>query len=205
MFSGGIDSSGVLHQLFTNPDYTGYPLIIQHIILQNRENRAQAEMASVKKIVGHYKNNYPDRPFTYTESVFNTMGFAPLAANRFPFDMDVCAFMAGNICVARKDVRLVAMGRTKTDVGTGGNNFQKRMERAQAVFRALYVLEPETIPDYIFPVISMTKQEIWDSLPEPVQAASWYCRHPQYNDDGSANACGKCITCKEVKEFIEDA
>ena len=202
MFSGGIDSSGVLHKLITDEDYYDRELIVQHIILQNRENRAQAEMNSVTKIIEYYQKHYPQRPFTYTESVFNTTGFAPLRSNRFPFDMDVCAFMASNISVARKDIRQVAMGRTKTDVDSGGENFQKRMQRAQAVFGAVYALESEEPPTYIFPAINMTKQQIWEMLPSEAQEASWYCRHPVYQDDGSALACGKCITCKEVAEFL---
>lgn len=202
MFSGGIDSSGVLHKLITHPDYQGHDLIVQHIVLQNRENRAQAEMGSVTSIINYYQANYPDRPFIYTESVFNTTGFAPLQASRFPFDMDVCAFIAGNIAVARKDVRHIAMGRTKTDVESGGDNFQQRMGRAQKVFQAIYSLEPEVAPDYIFPVINMSKQAVWEMLPPHVQTASWYCRHPQYQQDCSAQPCGKCITCKEVTEFI---
>lgn len=202
MFSGGIDSCGVLHRLITDRDYYNRELIVQHIVLQNRENRAKAELESVNKVIDYYRREYPQRKFTYTESVFNTMGFAPLRASRFPFDMDVCAFIAGNIAVARKDVREIAMGRTKTDVDSGGDNFQQRMQRAQAVFAAVYALEKESKPDYIFPVINQTKEQIWLSLPKEIQQASWYCRHPQYQSDGSAQACGKCITCKEVAEFL---
>lgn len=205
MFSGGIDSSGVLYTLVTDPDFRDRELIVHHIILQNRENRAQAEMDSVTQIVNYCQTHHADRPFTYTQSVFNTMGFAPLAANRFPYDMDVCAFTAANIAVARKDVRQIAMGRTKTDVGSGGTDFQQRMARAQQVFGAVYSLEKEAIPNYIFPVINMTKREIWDSLPPQIQQASWYCRHPQYQEDGSATPCKQCITCKEVAEFIPHA
>ena len=201
MFSGGVDSSGVLHHLMSKPEYRDKHLIVHHIILQNRENRAQAEIVSVKSIVEYYLSEYPKREFIYTDSVFNTTGFSPLGAERFPFDMDVCAFIAGNICVARKDIRHVAMGRTKTDVDSGGGNFQKRMERAQGIFRSIYSLETEAIPEYIFPVMDKSKQEIWNDLPAKVQAASWYCRHPQYASDGVAIACGNCQTCREVAEF----
>ena len=205
MFSGGIDSTGVLHQLFTNEKYVSRPLVVHHILLQNRENRARAEMASVEKIIGYYQKHHGSREFTYTQSMFNTTGFAPLKASRFPYDMDVCAFIAGNICVARKDIRQVAMGRTKTDLNAGGDEFKKRMERAQGVFRAVYALEKETVPEYIFPVVEMTKEEIWNDLPEEVRTSSWYCRHPQYQEDGMAKECGKCSTCKEVQEFIAHA
>ncbi|MBT8114968.1 MAG: hypothetical protein KJP04_06295 [Arenicella sp.] len=203
MFSGGIDSTGVLHKMFCDPEYQQRPLVVHHIFLQNRENRAKAELASVTIIREYYRAQYPQREFTYTDSIVNTSGFAPLKASRFPFDMDVCAFIAGNICVVRKDIRQVAMGRTNTDIEAGGTNFQKRMERAQNIFRSVYCLEPEVIPEYIFPVMSKTKKEIWDELPEPVRSACWYCRHPQYEDDDSASACGQCITCEEVKGFID--
>ena len=74
MFSGGIDSCGVLHRLISDRDYQNRELIVQHIVLQNRENRAMAELASVNKIIDYYQQEFPNRPFTYTESVFNTTG-----------------------------------------------------------------------------------------------------------------------------------
>lgn len=202
MFSGGIDSTGVLHQLMTDPDFAQRPLIVHHIILQNRENRAIAELQAANAIIDYYKKSQPERRFTYTESVFNTTGFAPLNATRFPFDMDVCAFIASNICVARKDIKQVAMGRTRTDVENGGTDFEQRMTRAQKVFKAVYALEKESPPNYIFPVINLTKHEIWQQLPKQVQKATWYCRHPRYDEQRVAHACSQCQTCKEVSSFL---
>ncbi|MEM6829058.1 MAG: 7-cyano-7-deazaguanine synthase [Bacteroidota bacterium] len=199
MFSGGIDSSGVLHQLLTNSKYADNPVIVHHIHIVNRENRTQAEAQAVKAILSYYQSNI-EKKFLYTESVFNTTGFAPLTSNRFPFDMDVCAFMAGNICVARKDIHQVAMGRTKTDLASGGTNFMERMNRAQAIFKGVFSLEKEAIPEYIFPVVEYTKEEIWNFLPEEVKATTWWCRRPVYRD-GHAHPCGKCPTCLEVKAF----
>ena len=122
MFSGGIDSTGVLHQLLTNDLFEDFRLIIHHIHIVNRENRARAEAIAVKNILQYYQQNFPGS-FAYTESIFNTTGFAPLESKRFPFDMDVCAFYAGNICAARHDIAYVAMGRTKTDVGGTDQSF----------------------------------------------------------------------------------
>ncbi len=202
MFSGGIDSTGVLHQLFTHPDFADNPVIIHHVILQNRENRAAAELQAVEQIVKYYAQTFPDREYLYTDCVFNTMGFAPLNSTRFPFDMDVCAFIAGNICVARKDIKQVAMGRTSTDLASGGENFKQRMARAQQVFQAVHSLEQEAVPEYIFPVVEMSKEEIWQMLPDPVKESSWYCRHPRYLESGIAVTCKQCQTCKEVAEFL---
>jgi 7-cyano-7-deazaguanine synthase in queuosine biosynthesis len=42
LFSGGIDSTGVLHRLMTDPQYVQHPLIVHHIHIFNRENRAKA-------------------------------------------------------------------------------------------------------------------------------------------------------------------
>ena len=202
MFSGGIDSTGVLHSMFENDAYRNAPLIVHHIVLQNRENRAKAEIKAVRKILAYYQANYPNRQFTYTQSTFDTSGFAPLKSSRFPFDMDVCAFVAGNLCVARKDINEVAMGRTKTDIESGGDNFEMRMRRAQNIFKSVFSLEEEEPPAYIFPVMDMTKEEIWRMLPNSIKKATWYCRHPVYQADDLAKPCGKCRTCKEVSEFL---
>lgn len=199
MFSGGIDSTGVLHQLITNDAYQSNELMVHHIHIHNRENRATAEAQAVKHILAYYKSHH-HKDFLYTESVFNTTGFAPMRSSRFPFDMDVCAFMAGNISVARKDITQVAMGRTKTDVRAGGDNFMQRMERAQQIFKGVYALEKEAVPTYIFPVIEFTKKEIWDFLPDQVKQHTWWCRRPIY-DGQLAKPCGRCQTCNDVKSF----
>lgn len=202
MYSGGIDSTGVLHQLMTDEKFKSNPLIVHHIHIFNRENRAKAEAAAVKRILSYYKQNSL-REFLYTESIFNTTGFAPLKSNRFPFDMDVCAFMAGNICAARKDVNYVAMGRTKTDIDAGGDNFMQRMSRAQGIFKHVMSMEKTSTPDYIFPVMEFTKQQIWESLPEQVRKSTWWCRRPVYDQQQNARACGKCPTCKDVIGFAD--
>lgn len=200
MFSGGIDSTGVLHRLMTHPDFVEHPLIVHHIHIMNRENRTMAESAAVNSILSFYQKN-TERKFLVTESTFNTRGFAPLRSNRFPFDMDVCAFFSGNICAARKDIEFVAMGRTKTDVDSGGDNFMYRMKRAQSIFKSVMSLEDTTLPKYIFPVVDFTKKEIWDFLPEQVRNNTWWCRRPIYKEGRRPEACGKCQTCKDVKEF----
>ncbi|WP_425389481.1 hypothetical protein [Ekhidna sp.] len=201
MFSGGIDSSGVLHRLMTDEAYADHPLIVHHIHILNRENRANAEAKAVKAILSYYKSA-AKRPFTVSGSTFNSTGFAPLKANRFPFDMDICAFLSANICAARKDIGFVAMGRTKTDVESGGANFMKRMQRAQAIFKSVLSLENGYSAEYIFPMVDFTKKEVWDFLPEEVRSNTWWCRRPVYSEDKKPEVCGKCHTCKEVNELI---
>ena len=140
MFSGGVDSTGVLHRVLTHQDYADYKIYVHHIHIVNRENRAKAENISVNKIIGYYKNNC-SREFDFFYSTFNLSGIQSVRTKRFPFDMDVCAFMAANICAARPEIVNVAMGRTKTDVSSGGSNFSLRMNRAQAIFKSTLSLE----------------------------------------------------------------
>ncbi|WP_370088078.1 hypothetical protein [Ekhidna sp.] len=199
MFSGGIDSTGVLHELMTSDKWKDYPLIIHHIHIFNRENRARAEASAVKTILNYYKVN-SDKRFLVTESTFDTMGFAGLKSARYPYDMDVCAFYGANAAVARKEIQLVAWGRTKTDVDSGGN-FEARMKRMQDIFSSVWILEKEPVPKFIFPLIELTKEEIWSKLPDDVKKHVWWCRTPIYKND-KASPCQKCGTCLQVKDFI---
>lgn len=200
MFSGGVDSSGVLHELLTNKKYGSFDLIIHHINLWNRENRALVELEAVKNILNHYKKTNNSK-FLFTQSIFDTRGFAPLKANRFPMDMDVCAFTASQICAAKPTIQYVAMGRTKTDVTGGGKAFEARMKRAQSIFKSALSLDTKKSAEYIFPVVNFTKEEIWNFLPEPVRISTWWCRRPQYNEIKVAQPCGVCSTCKQMEQI----
>lgn len=202
MFSGGIDSAGALHLLMTDEAYRHRPLIVHHIYLQNRENRAKAEQAAVEAILKYYRETYPNREFTYSWNVFDTSGFSQLKSQRYPIDIDVTRFIAGNIAVIRKDVRLVVTGRTKTDIDAGGTSLQRRVRRGENIFAAVYMNEPEEPPELSNPLKAKTKREIWDMLPAAVQSSVWYCRRPIYAENTTV-VCGKCTTCKEVAEMMQ--
>ena len=199
MFSGGIDSTGVLHQLLTNEQFEDHPIIIHHIQIHNRENRAKAEARAVKAILSYYKTNVIKK-FMVTESVFDSTGFAGLKAERFPYDMDVCAFYGANLTVARKEIRYVAWGRTKTDV-SGGGDFEARMQRMQDIFNSVWTLEKEPPPKFVFPLINFEKVKIWQSLPPEIRQHVWWCRTPRYDGD-IPKACGRCGTCIQTKAFL---
>lgn len=200
LFSGGIDSTGALHVLLTSDQYMDYDLIVHHVHIQNRENRAQAEAVAVERILNYYKNEL-GKVFTFTQSTFNTMGFAPMKSNQFPFDMDVCTFMAANITVAHGNIQIIVRGRTKTDLESATASYQHRTNRTQAILDGVLMLDDVKKPTYEFPVIDYTKEEVWNMLPEPVRNSTWWCRRPVYKDE-VPQTCGKCITCKEVSEFL---
>ena len=107
-----------------------------------------------------------------------------------------------------ENVKHIAMGRTSTDVVTAAPDFHHRMERAQNIFKASLDIDnmfepPASTPDYIFPVVEYSKQEIYDFLPDYIKFNTWSCRKPKYNTNGNAIECGECNTCKDKAKYIK--
>ena len=95
----------------------------------------------------------------------------------------------------------IAMGRTATDLETVHSNFIERMERAQKIVDAVYSIETfKTRPEYIFPVVDLTKKEIYDMLPEEVRNLTWSCRYPKQDEKSNWIPCNECPTCKEIND-----
>jgi hypothetical protein len=200
MYSAGLDSVGVLYRLLTVPEFEDKRVHVHHLHLVNRENRAVAERAAVGETLSLIKADPCCREFVYTESLHNYR----FMRKHFIWDMDFCAFMAGQISLADPRVRYVALGRTRTDVEGAGFDFRRRMERAQAIFKSVRMLA-ESEAEYIFPVVRLTKREIWDMLPEDLRRAAWSCRTPVYGEDKRPVHCGRCITCRDLAEHVPEA
>lgn len=195
MYSGGLDSVGVLYRLLTDDAYADHGVHVHHMHVVNRENRAPAEAEAVQRTLGLMQGG-GYRPFRVTQSLHRY----DFMRRDMLWDMDLCAFMAGNICAADPTIVHVAMGRTATDVDSGGEGFRRRMDRAQQIFKAVISLD-ESEATYIFPVVEMTKAEIWSMLPGPLREASWSCRRPVYDEGKRPRPCGKCATCRQRAEF----
>ena len=188
MYSGGLDSAGMLHLLLTSEEYKDFVIHVHHLHLVNPENRALVEQAATQNALEQMRQS-GYREFSYSESLHRYPAFN----QQIIWDADLCAFMAGSICNATPDVRYVALGRTKTDTEHAGHDFQGRMARAQAIFRAVKSLNKNP-SEYIFPVAQLTKREVWEMLPPEVRAHTWSCRRPIY-EGNRATACGQCISC----------
>jgi len=200
MLSGGLRSTGALHALITDSHYRNRDLFIHHVILQNRENRAQAELAASATIVDYYHRKYPARPFTYTESIFNTMGFAPFKSEQFPEAIDICAYLGAHAAIACKEIREVAFGLTTLDLEKDTTR-KLNLERAQRTLKNVYSLERSAPPKVIFPIINADQQTIWQSLPAKVQQAVWHCQQPSYQADGAAAPCENCSACNDANQL----
>lgn len=194
MYSGGLDSLGVLYLLLTDKKYESFNIHVHHLILKNIEKRDHAEQIAVRSTIEFFKKN-KFRKFTYSESAHDYT----FLRRYFIFDTYWYAFMAANIMIADQSIMHVAVGRTKGDIGSGSS--MRNANRGHEIFHATLPLEIRFHRSYIYPVMHLEKKEIWDLLPKDLRGLSWSCRRPIYRNQ-KPHRCGKCNTCKEMKAIL---
>ncbi len=123
--------------------------------------------------------------FIYSESEIATQ---PYGLN-FLYDSDTINFFAGYICSANPNIVKVALGMQANDFN---HSLEERRKRADAILAAF------TPVGKIYPVLDLTKREIYDSLPDTLKNMFWSCRRPVYTEKSIA-PCGKCDTCVKLK------
>jgi 7-cyano-7-deazaguanine synthase in queuosine biosynthesis len=184
MYSGGLDSLGMIYKLLTEEEYKGYVLHIHHVHNKNVERRNKAEAIVVDLALKELKRL--GFTFDYSESEIGT----PPYGNRFMYDTDSMNFFAGYICSANPNIVKIAMGMQAND---GNHALEERRVRADKILAAF------TPVGKIYPVLNMTKREIYDSLPDSLKNMFWSCRRPVYTEKNIA-PCGRCDTCRKLKE-----
>jgi len=178
MFSGGIDSTGMLWKLLNEKK----ALHVHHMNLRNEERRAFAEHKSVENILQLMSKNHE---FNYSESTHQY----PSYNNKFIWDSDIVSFIAGTICLSIPSIKFVAIGMTATDLSNP--DLSNRIVRSNNVFKAF------TEATKIYPVKNMTKLQIYNMLPVEIRNLTWSCRTPIYVNN-FAYRCNKCMTCIEL-------
>lgn len=184
MYSGGLDSLGMTYKLLTDPKYKDYKVHIHHIHNRNVENRNRAEAVTVNMVLTELERL--GFSFIYSESEIASQPYN----GKFMFDTDSMNFFAGYICSVNPDIELVAMGMQAND---DNQSLSQRRERADKI------LEAFTSVKKIYPVLDLTKREIYDSLPETLRNMFWSCRQPVYLEKSIA-PCGQCDTCIKLRE-----
>lgn len=184
MYSGGLDSLGMIHLLLTDPEYKDYKLHIHHIHNRNIEDRDRAEAIVVPLVLKELKRL--GFTFDYSESEIASQ---PYGLN-FLYDTDTINFFAGYICSANPNIKKVALGMQSNDYNIALENRRKRADAILAAF---------TDVGKIYPVVDMTKREIYDMLPESLRNMFWSCRRPVYSEKNIA-PCLKCDTCVKLRE-----
>ena len=184
MYSGGLDSLGMTYKLLTDPEYKEYRLHIHHIHNRNIELRDQAEGIVVPLVLKELERL--GFTFDYSESEIASQ---PYGLN-FLYDTDTINFFAGYICSANPNIVKIAMGMQANDFNYSLEDRRVRADKILAAF---------TDVGKIYPVLDMTKREIYDSLPESLRNMFWSCRRPVYSEKNIA-PCGKCDTCIKLRE-----
>jgi 7-cyano-7-deazaguanine synthase in queuosine biosynthesis len=189
MYSGGLDSLGVIYKLLTDAEYSEYRVHIHHVHNRNVEYRNRAEAIMVQQALAELTRL--GFTYQYSESEIASQAYN----NQFLYDTDTMNFFAGYIASANPGITKVAFGMNATDSNHG---LQERLKRAKQIFSAF------TTAEKIYPVLNMNKREIYNSLPETLRDLFWSCRRPVYTDSG-VSTCGECRTCKQLAaEGIED-
>ena len=184
MYSGGLDSLGMVYKLLTEDEYKDYDIHVHHVHNKNVENRWRAEAVTVEMATKELKRlGYQ---FAYSESEIGTQPFG----RNFLYDTDTMNFFAGYVASVNPDIAKIAMGMQANDAN---QNLEERRVRANNILRAF------THAEKIFPVLDMTKREIYDSLPESLRNMFWSCRRPVYGEKNIA-PCLKCDTCVKLQE-----
>jgi hypothetical protein len=174
----------MIYKLLTAPEYKDYTLHIHHVHNRNVENRDRAEAMAVDHALKELERlGYS---FIYSESEIGSQPYN----RQFMYDTDSINFFAGYICSVNPDIKKVAMGMQAND---HNHRLEERRIRANAILAAFKPVEK------IYPVLDMTKREIYDSLPESLRNMFWSCRHPVYSEKNIA-PCGKCDTCVKLRE-----
>jgi len=184
MYSGGLDSLGMVYMLLTKEEYKDYFIHIHHVRNKNVENRWRAEHQAVSLAIKELENLGFD--FLYSESEIRTQPYG----RKFLYDTDTMNFFAGYICSVNPDIKKVAMGMQANDAN---QSLEDRRVRANNILTAF------TSAEKIFPVETMTKREIYDMLPESLRDVFWSCRRPVHKEKSIA-PCGKCDTCVKLHE-----
>ena len=184
MYSGGLDSLGMIYKLLTDPAYKDYKLHIHHVDNKNIENRHRAEAIAVDIAIKELKQLGFE--FEYSTSEISTQ---PYGMN-FLYDSDTMNFFAGYICSANPSIVKVAMGMQAND---GNHALEERRKRADKILAAFTPVEK------IYPVLNLTKREIYDMLPLSLRDKFWSCRQPVYSEKNIA-PCLKCDTCVKLRE-----
>ena len=184
MYSGGLDSLGMIYKLLTDPEYKDYVLHIHHVHNRNVEHRNQAEAIVVERVLKELE--HMGFSFVYSESEIASQPYN----GKFMYDTDSINFFAGYICSVNPHIKKVAMGMQAND---HNHSLEERRKRANAILAAFTPVEK------IYPVLDMTKREIYDSLPESLRDMFWSCRRPVYSEKNIA-PCGRCDTCAKLRE-----
>jgi 7-cyano-7-deazaguanine synthase in queuosine biosynthesis len=184
MYSGGLDSTGMLFKLLRIDHEAGRNIHIHHVNLVNVQNRSKAERAAVQKVLNYFAT--VGSKFTSSES---TIEYPTFNGSMFK-DPSVYLLSAVNIAAVVPRVDRIAFGMTKTDFSI---ELMQRIKRNDFVYDELIGRHVERV----YPLKEERKESVWHMLPPAVRAMTWSCRLPIYKNDVTLT-CGQCKPCIDI-------
>lgn len=184
MFSGGLDSTYVLHKILTDPVYEAHDVHVHHMKLVNKENREKAESTAVKKVIEYFRS-HEYRPFivSYTDVVY--------PEDKMVRDAFMVSMVAGQICSQDPSIKFVAIGINDSDLE------DPLLDDIRIKTDELFKKHPSNAVK-IFPAIKLTKTEVRDALDSELVQLTWSCRTPIYKY-GISFKCRRCRPCNLLK------
>jgi len=192
MYSGGLDSLGMIYQLLTDEKYVNYFIHIHHIHIKNVENRDRAEAKITEQALRELSRMGLEYGYSQSE-IASPVFVDDDGSATFLFDTDTVSFFAGFACSVDPNIAHVAIGMNSADTLIGSHSLVDRRRRADDILAAF------TSATKIYPVNHLSKREIFDMLPLSLRDKFWSCRTPVYYGD-IFSECGTCETCLQLKE-----
>jgi hypothetical protein len=197
IFSGGVDSVGVLYKLLTREEYSHLDVLAHHVILITKEKRHIAEKMACDNIVRWLREQ--GYKFEYSETLVDFSLFK----GKVPWDLEILWPIAGIISQVDTTIKYAESGRTKTAMSTvmGSERIKDRHNQV------LYHISNSEHRKYqgpieIYPVVrDETKESLWKMLPSELRKLVWFCRSPHYYKN-EPRECNRCHTCKEMIPII---
>lgn len=199
LFSGGVDSTGVLYKLLTRKEYSHLDVLAHHVIYKTRENRWKAEKIACDNIIKWFKDNRFNLEYAET-----TVDFT-LFKTAMPWDLEILWPIAGIVSQVDKSIKYAESGRTR-DAMQSALGRPEIKERHNKVLYHITNCEwrRKEGPIEILPVVrEETKESLWTMMPSSLRKLTWFCRHPKYESNGNILECGHCHSCRELEPIIK--
>lgn len=198
LFSGGVDSTGVLYKLLTRPEYNHLDVLAHHVILITKERRYKEEKKACDDIIQWLRNDGHNLEYSETLVDFS------LFKNQVPWDLEILWPIAGIVAQVDTSIKYAESGRTKTAMQTFMGNETIKNRHTDMLTRITTCEHRKKVgPVEVLPVVrDETKESLWVMMPSELRKLTWFCRIPHYIG-GEAKECGRCNTCKELRPIIE--
>ena len=192
LWSGGVDSTGALYKILKDYDDD---VVAHHIHFKNKERRWEVEKDAVDKMIPWLRKNVRD--FEYSESTIE------MDLRFIGWDIMHAMYIGGLVIESEKGKNIERYKLVLGDNAEDFNSYQWKSPIAQLLAIITSLKHPQKSQDipYLWQIMAkISKQDIWDLLPDFLKENIWGCRTPE-SDDGKWVECGKCITCKDLKKL----